>query len=173
METTLKNIDYYLALEYPYTVVPDDGSFFVQYPDLPGCMTQVEAAADIPAMAQEIKELWLETALEEGFDIPEPVTPEYSGKFVVRLPKSLHQSLAHRAEQEGISLNSYVVHLLGERSAATAIQRELVDQLSAMREHMTTISPDTTYKVDVTVPADELNARRRNKLQLVTGAVAV
>lgn len=122
MKTIIHDLDYYLALEYPYTVIPDDGSFFVQYPDLPGCMTQVEDAADIPAMAQEIKELWLETALEEGFDIPEPVTTEYSGKFVVRLPKSLHQSLAHRAEQEGTSLNSYVVHLLGERSAAIAIQ---------------------------------------------------
>lgn len=140
MNRVLKDLDYYLALEYPYTVVPDDGSFFVQYPDLPGCMTQVEDAADIAAMAQEIKELWLETALEEGFDIPEPVTTEYSGKFVVRLPKSLHESLAHRAGQEGMSLNSYVVHLLGERSAALAIQQQLAEQLSAMNERMTAMS---------------------------------
>lgn len=131
VNTILKDLDYYLALEYPYTVVPDDGSFFVQYPDLPGCMTQVEDAADIPAMAQEIKELWLETSLEDGIDIPEPVTADYSGKFVVRLPKSLHQSLAHRAGEEGTSLNSYVVHLLGERSASVAIQHELVEQLLA------------------------------------------
>lgn len=131
-DSAARNLDYYLALEYPYTVVPDDGSFFVQYPDLPGCMTQVENAADIPAMAQEIKELWLETALEDGLDIPEPVTAAYSGKFVLRLPKSLHQTLAHHAEQEGTSLNSYVVHLLSERSATSAVRQELMELLSAI-----------------------------------------
>lgn len=146
MDTIMKDLDYYLAQEYSYTVVPDDGSFFVRYPDLPGCMTQVEDAADIPAMAQEIKELWLETALEEGVDIPEPVTAKYSGKFVVRLPKSLHQTLAHRAEQEGTSLNSYVVHLLGERSAATAIQQQLVEQKSMLTEQMAALSDDKTYQ---------------------------
>jgi predicted HicB family RNase H-like nuclease len=36
-------------------------------------------------------------------------TPEKSGKFVVRLPKSLHASLEHEAEQEGVSLNQLVV----------------------------------------------------------------
>lgn len=136
MDTFVKDLDYYLAQEYPYTVVPDDGSFFVQYPDLPGCMTQVEDAADIPAMAQEIKELWFETALEEGIDIPEPVTIEYSGKFVVRLPKSLHQSLARRAEQEGTSLNSYVVHLLSDRSAAATFQKDLIERLSAVTKEL-------------------------------------
>ena len=173
MNRVLKDLDYYLALEYPYTVVPDDGSFFVQYPDLPGCMTQVEDAADIPAMALEIKELWLETALEGGFDIPEPVTAEFSGKFVVRLPRSLHQLLAHRAGQEGLSLNSYVVHLLGERSATIAIQQELAEPLSAMSERMTAISATGAYDVDLPKAEDELSARRQNKLQLVTGAVAV
>lgn len=125
MTDATKDLDYYLALAYPYQVVPDDGSFFVTYPDLPGCMTQVEDAADIPAMAQEIKELWLETSLESGMDVPEPVSAEFSGKFVVRLPKSLHASIAHRASEEGVSLNSYVVHLLSERNAAVAIQKQL------------------------------------------------
>lgn len=173
MNLVLKDLDYYLALEYPYTVVPDDGSFFVQYLDLPGCMTQVEDAADIPAMALEIKELWLETALEEGFDIPEPVTAEYSGKFVVRLPKSLHQSLAHRAGQEGMSLNSYVVHLLGERAAAIAIQQQLAEQLTVMTERMTAMSTSSTYEVDLPRHEDELSSRRHNKLQLVVTPVAV
>lgn len=116
MNAITKDLAWYMALEYPYTVEPDEDEWFVRYPDLPGCITVVEDAADIPAMAQEIKELWLETALDEGFDIPEPVTNQYSGKFVVRLPKSLHQTLAYRAEQEGTSLNSYVVHLLSQRS---------------------------------------------------------
>jgi antitoxin HicB len=41
-----------------------------------------------------------------------PVGPqrrEYSGKFNVRVPKSLHAALASEAEAEGVSLNQLVV----------------------------------------------------------------
>jgi hypothetical protein len=45
--------------------------------------------------------------------LPEPpVGPqrrEYSGKFNVRVPKSLHAALAGEAEAEGVSLNQLVV----------------------------------------------------------------
>lgn len=67
---------YYLGLEYPYTVVPDDGSYFIEYPDLPGCMTQVEEASEIPQAAEEIRMLWIEGEYEDGHDIPKPVTKE-------------------------------------------------------------------------------------------------
>lgn len=173
MNTVTKDLAYYLTLEYPYTVTPDEDEWFVNYPDLSGCMTVVEAAADIPAMAQEIKELWLETALEEGFDIPEPVTAEYSGKFVLRLPKSLHQSLAHRAEQEGTSLNSYVVHLLGERASVSTIQQQLVEQMSAVTQQMAAMSAAQTYSVEFSTSEDEVSSMRRNKLRVVSNAVAV
>lgn len=33
---------------------------------------------------------------------------QYSGKFVARLPKSLHRELAQAAEREGVSLNALV-----------------------------------------------------------------
>lgn len=38
-----------------------------------------------------------------------PQRREYSGKFNVRLPKSLHAALANEAEAEGVSLNQLVV----------------------------------------------------------------
>jgi predicted HicB family RNase H-like nuclease len=45
--------------------------------------------------------------------LPEPAVgpqrPEYSGKFNVRVPKSLHAALASEAEAEGVSLNQLVV----------------------------------------------------------------
>jgi predicted HicB family RNase H-like nuclease len=56
---------------------------------------------------------YIETKRENGFDVPLPVSAEqYSGKFNVRLPKSLHQRLAIEAEKEGVSLNQYVVYKL-------------------------------------------------------------
>lgn len=114
--STRHPLEYYLNLEYPFTVVPDDGSFFIEFPDLKGCMTQVENASEIGEMAEEIRTLWLETVYEQGLPIPEPATQsEYSGKFVVRLPKSLHRDLAIAAEREGVSLNAYVAYVLAER----------------------------------------------------------
>ena len=46
-----------------------------------------------------------------------PIPVEYSGKFNVRLPKSLHQALSESAERDGVSLNQYVVMLLARGEA--------------------------------------------------------
>jgi hypothetical protein len=52
---------------------------------------------------------WLEIALEDGRTIPEPRPLEdYSGRFVVRVPKSLHRDLTDAANAEGVSLNAYI-----------------------------------------------------------------
>lgn len=61
--------------------------------------------------------------LDELIDgLPEPpVGPqrrEYSGKFNVRVPKSLHAALASEAEAEGVSLNQLVVAKLALRLQA-------------------------------------------------------
>ena len=83
---------FYLAQPYPYVVEPDaeDGGFVIYYPDLPGCMTQVDDPAEIASMADEIRVLWIRSEYAHGDDIPLPVDVEdYSGKFVVRQPRSL------------------------------------------------------------------------------------
>jgi antitoxin HicB len=112
-QLTLAN---YLPLNYRFNVLADpDGGYVIVFPDLPGCMTQVETFDEIGPIAAEIKELWLETAFAHGNGIPMPTYPEnYSGKFNVRLPKSLHRRLSERAEEDGVSLNQLVVSLLSE-----------------------------------------------------------
>lgn len=42
---------------------------------------------------------------------------KFSGKFTVRLPKSLHQALVERAEKEGVSLNLFVTNALSRTVA--------------------------------------------------------
>jgi predicted RNase H-like HicB family nuclease len=119
-------LQYYLDLEYPYTVVPDEGSYFIRFPDLPGCMTQVEDAAEIAEMAEEIRTLWIEGEYEDGASIPEPsYVSGYSGKFQLRLPKSLHRDLAERARREGVSLIAWVIFLLAERNLAAEVHARL------------------------------------------------
>lgn len=118
---------FYLDQPYPYVVEPDAevGGYVISYPDLPGCMTQVEDAAEIAPMADEIRELWLESVWKQGLDIPLPAPVEYSGKFVVRLPRSLHRALAESAERDGVSLNAYVTAVLARGDAQRAVERRL------------------------------------------------
>lgn len=72
-------------------------------------------------MIQEAMALWIEVGIEDGQKIPEPrPIEEYSGKFVVRMAKSLHRDLAEAATQEGVSLNQYVTTEL-----ARAVGREV------------------------------------------------
>ncbi len=70
---TNKSLEYYLSLPYTIELTPDeDGYWVAAIPLLKGCMTQGESREDALRMLDEAKELWLETALEEGVSIPEP-----------------------------------------------------------------------------------------------------
>jgi predicted RNase H-like HicB family nuclease len=133
--TTQRSLEDHLALQYSFNVIADsDGGYVIAFPDLPGCMTPVESLDEIPAMAEEARRLWIETAHEQGHDIPPPSHPEgYSGKFNLRLPRSLHRSLAEAAEHEDVSLNQYVLSLLSRRDSQARIERRL-KQLSEQIE---------------------------------------
>lgn len=89
-----------MALEYPFNVIAEpEGGYVILFPDLPGCLTQVERLEEIPAAAEEIRTLWIATEYAAGAEIPLPFYPaEYSGKFNVRLPRPLHRPLAEGAE---------------------------------------------------------------------------
>ncbi len=114
-----KNLEYYLSLPYTIEVIPDrdeDGEFylFARVVELLGCMTQADDFTELGEMIEDAKAAWLESALEDGQSIPEPrPLDDYSGKFVVRVPKLLHRDLVDMADKEGVSLNAYVSVALG------------------------------------------------------------
>ena len=124
---TRKPLAHYFALEYPFNVVADpEGGYVVVYPDLPGCMTQGETLEELVAMAQDARQSWIEAEYERGNDIPPPSYPEeYSGKFNVRIPKSLHRALAEASRREEVSLNQYVLSLLARGDAQYRVERLL------------------------------------------------
>ena len=107
-------VNYYMSLKYPFKVEEmSEGGYFVKVIDLPGCMCDADTLEEIPEKLEKAKKAWIEGILERGGTIPLPKADEpYSGRFVVRMPKSLHRRLAECAEQEGVSLNSYVFNLL-------------------------------------------------------------
>ena len=119
----MKTLNDYLAMSYRLEIVRDDaeGGFVASYPDLPGCITCGETEEEAVKNALDAKKVWLEAALEDGLAIPAPDSLEaYSGQFKLRLPRSLHRSLAEHSQREGISMNQYCVYLLAKHDALHA-----------------------------------------------------
>ena len=87
--------------------------FFGRILELDGCQSTGETLEELYESLNEAMEGYLETKLEYGLPIPVPERVEdYSGKFVVRLPKSLHQRLVIEAKNEGVSLNQLALYKL-------------------------------------------------------------
>jgi predicted RNase H-like HicB family nuclease len=109
---------------YAHIVCPlakeDGGGFLLTLPDFPGLMADgdtIEAAVEDGRGAF----LSMVAALSDmGRDIPPPsfqpqdAVPDVSGKFVTRVPRSIHAKLSARAKAEGVSLNSIVLAILAE-----------------------------------------------------------
>ena len=117
-----KDLEYYMKLPYTVEIVPyKDGGFFARIKELEGCMTEADTLEEVLKLLEDAKRAWLETALEEDLEIPLPESmreeKEYSGRILLRLPKSLHRKLAKAAKEEGVSLNTYIINLLSERNA--------------------------------------------------------
>ena len=116
-ETQHDIVAHYLSLPYQVTLTreSEDGEeyWFAEIPDLPGCMSDGTTPDEAIRNVEDAKQLWIEGRLEDGFNVPEPTrVDDYSGKFLLRMPKSLHRRLAEQARREGVSLNQHVNVLL-------------------------------------------------------------
>ena len=111
----MKTLEYYMKLPYRLEIIPDpdEGGFVASYPELKGCLTCADSMEAVIANAEDCKREWLLAAIEEQLEIPEPsAVSDYSGQFKLRIPKSLHKSLAEHSRAEGISMNQYCLYLL-------------------------------------------------------------
>ena len=130
-----KDVSYYLNLPYSIIIKRDpSGWYFVHVDELSGCMSQGETYVEACKNIFEAMEIWIESALEDEVNIPEPEESVYSGKFVVRLPKTLHKKLVQNAKKENVSLNQYVIYLLGEQNSIKELSRELNIRIEKVEE---------------------------------------
>ena len=116
----MKTIDY-INLPYKMEIVKNkDNTYFVSIKELPGCMSEGDTIQEALDMIEDAKKCWIETAIENNIEIPLPEeleNKEYSGKLVIRIPKSLHKNLAINAEKNNVSLNTYINTILSENNA--------------------------------------------------------
>lgn len=98
-------------------VADEDGGFLARIPELEGCFADGATVEEALANLDVVLEEWLELSIERGEFLPEPrrlVSDDVSGRFSVRVPRSLHRELSEAAEKEGCSLNQLVNLILSQ-----------------------------------------------------------
>jgi antitoxin HicB len=112
-----RTVDEYMQLPYRVILTYDrdqDGNegWVAEVAELPGCLSQGATPQEAAAKIRNAMLGWISVALEDGHTIPEPGGEGYSGKFVIRVPSSLHRDLARAAREEGVSLNQFTSGVL-------------------------------------------------------------
>ena len=102
--------------EYQFTVRPlsaeEGGGYLVEYPDIPGCMSDGETIAEAIANGREALRDCLEVFRESG---RKPVKPSIeAAQWRQRLPRTLYAKLTRQAQREGVSINSFVTAIIAE-----------------------------------------------------------
>lgn len=105
--------------EYPFTIrhlsKAEGGGYLIEFPDFPGCMSDGETIEEAIKNGQGAMEAWVDAAKKMSRPIPKPGELEgQSGKWVQRVPKSIHFQLVNRAKEEGVSLNTLVIMMLSK-----------------------------------------------------------
>lgn len=114
-KTTKRDLD-----RYQFTVRPlseeEGGGYLVEYPDIPGCMSDGETIAEAIANGRDALRDCLDVFEESGWKVPKPGGP--AAQWRQRLPRTLYGKLTRQAEREGVSINSLVTAIIAEAIGA-------------------------------------------------------
>jgi antitoxin HicB len=105
--------------DYPFEVRPlspdEGGGYLISFPDFNDCVSDGATVEEAIANGRKALRATIAALKESDHPVPEPTSQKTSsGKFVARVPKSVHARLSSRAKAEGVSLNTLVVSLLAE-----------------------------------------------------------
>ena len=115
VSTRNRNLD-----QYQFTVRPlskeEGGGYLVEYPDIPGCMSDGETIDEAIANGREALRDCMEVFKESGRKLPRPTIE--AAQWRQRLPRTLYSKLTKQAENEGVSINSLVTAIIAEAIGA-------------------------------------------------------
>ncbi len=147
-------IEQYMNLPYRIEIVkiPDEkgGGFMARLPQF-GRMAAIgdgETVDEALGNLEESKRELFETYISDGIEIPDPDTFEedFSGRFVLRIPKYLHKDLAQRAKENNVSLNSFASALLSSglyEDRTSSVLQSLEAEMKMLRNDVCNV----TYKM--------------------------
>ncbi|MBM3150462.1 MAG: type II toxin-antitoxin system HicB family antitoxin [Chloroflexi bacterium] len=118
-DTIQNRVEYYANLPYTITVEKEDAGRGAYYTarviELPDLLMTGATPGEAVAELESVKREWIEEYLKLGNKMPRPLkSRKYSGKVILRIPPSLHETLVKVAELEGVSFNQYMVASLSK-----------------------------------------------------------
>lgn len=110
-----RKLDQYQFIVRPLTK-EEGGGYLVEYPDIPGCMSDGETIEEAIANGREALRDCIEVFGESGRKIPKPGIE--AAQWRQRVPRALYSKLTRQASAEGVSVNSYVTAIIAEAIGA-------------------------------------------------------
>ena len=141
----------YLKKPYSRVLIPeDDGTYSADILEFPGCFAEGRSPDEAYANLEKVAESWIEAALGQGQEIPEPIEAhDYSGRIALRIPKSIHKQAAKFAEMDDTSLNQFFLTAIAARVGAEDFVERLSQRIEANRVTLVTTFPAYTYNIDL------------------------
>jgi len=108
----------------------EDQEFIATCPAFPGLSAFGETEEEALKEGKIALAGFIETFKSNNMALPEPVVHEaVSGKFQLRLPKSLHRLAVRMAGLESISLNSYIADAVRAKAAGDQIGNRVITEV--------------------------------------------
>ena len=106
-------------IDYPFEVRPlsaeEGGGFLISYPDFSDCISDGETVEEALKNGKDALKSTIAALKAKELPVPAPNGGGVaSGKFVARVPKTVHARLTSRAKVEGVSLNALVLSFIAE-----------------------------------------------------------
>ncbi len=110
--------------DYPFEVRPlsteEGGGYLISFLDFAECISDGESVDEVIANGRDALKATIATLKSKKLPVPAPNSGGVaSGKFVARVPKTVHAQLATRARAEGVSLNSLVLTFIAQGLGAS------------------------------------------------------
>lgn len=124
----------YLSQPYSRILIPQEGGrFSAEILEFPGCFAEGGSPAETYFNLERAAKDWILACLESKKPVPEPLTDyESSGKYALRLPRSLYARAAKAAAKDGTSLNQYLVTAVAERLGESSSSEKLLARLESL-----------------------------------------
>jgi antitoxin HicB len=105
--------------DYPFEIRPltadEGGGFLISYSDFSECISDGETVEEALKNGRAALKATIAALKAKDMSVPAPNSGGVSsGKFVARVPKTVHAQLTTRAKAEGVSLNTLVLTFIAQ-----------------------------------------------------------
>jgi predicted RNase H-like HicB family nuclease len=117
---------------YPFNIEwsEEDQEYVATCPAFPGLSAFGESEEEALREGKIALEGFIETAKANDIPLPEPAARvAFSGKFQLRLPKSLHRQAVRMADLDDVSLNTYISDAVRARVTGEQVLKPIMEEM--------------------------------------------